>query len=214
MKSIVRNIILLVVIINNIFLSFKVSAVSLNIESKYVIENKQDLENFKDQLLNLSTASDVAVSFIKESICYGEAVKDISKKFIKYTDNEEVKKIAEEIILKQDKDLSVRNELLEEVSKNIIDNKEKEASYIEMYKRSLNDAFQKIHNIFTNTETLEEIYLNTMLVCYEGDLKMETTVLRYIDNESLRDEIKMEIEAENKQVNIMKDVLKNYKKSK
>lgn len=212
MKNVMKNIILFIVIINPVFFCFPVSATSVNIESEYIIEGKQDLQKLRDELLSLPKEGDVTINFLKESIYYGEAVKDISTKFIKLTDNKEIKEIAEEIIKKQEKDIRVRNELLEELSKNTIENKEKEDSYMEIYERSLNDAFKKVEQVFNNTATLEEIYLNTMLVCYEGDLKMETTVLRYVDNEKLRDKTKTEIEVENKQVNIMKDMLKNHKK--
>lgn len=209
MKRFIKNIVFFIVIINTIFFDFPVSAKSINVESEYIIEGKQDLHKFKDELFNVPKSGDVTINFLKESICYGEAVKDISTKFIKLTNNQEVKGLAEEIIKKQEKDVRVKSELLEEISKGVIDNKAKESSYIEIYERSLNDAFKKIEEVFNNNATIEELYLNTMLVCYEGDLKMETTVLRYIDNENLRDKTKMEIEVENKQVNLMKRMMKN-----
>lgn len=207
MKSIIKNIILYLIIINIVFLNIGLEVIDASADYEYKI-SQQRLDEFKNKMLNMPMIGDVTIDFLQESIFYSETIKNVSNEFIKVTNNEDIKTLAEEIIREQDDDIRSMKSILDECKNNIIDNKDKEISYVEIYERILNDAFQKISETYNKDLTIEEIYLNTMLVCYEGDLKMETTVLRYINNEKLKEETKNEIEKENKQVMEIKKKLK------
>ncbi len=207
MKSIIKNIILYLIIINIVFLNIGLEVIDASADYEYKI-SQQSLDEFKNKMLNMPMIGDVTIDFLQESIFYSETIKNVSNEFIKVTNNEDIKTLAEEIIREQDDDIRSMKSILDECKNNIIDNKDKEISYVEIYERILNDAFQKISETYNKDLTIEEIYLNTMLVCYEGDLKMETTVLRYINNEKLKEETKNEIEKENKQVMEIKKKLK------
>lgn len=207
MKSIIKNIILYLIIINIVFLNTGLEVIDASADYEYKI-SQQSLDEFKNNMLNMPMIGDVTIDFLQESIFYSETIKNVSNEFIKVTNNEDIKTLAEEIIREQDDDVRSMKSILDECKNNIIENKDKEISYVEIYERILNDAFQKISETYNKDLTIEEIYLNTMLVCYEGDLKMETTVLRYINNEKLKEETKNEIEKENKQVMRIKKKLK------
>ena len=207
MKSIIKNIILYLIIINIVFLNIGLEVIDASTDYEYKI-SQQSLDEFKNKMLNMPMIGDVTIDFLQESIFYSETIKNVSNEFIKVTNNEDIKTLAEEIIREQDDDVRSMKSILDECKNNIIENKDKEISYVEIYERILNDAFQKISETYNKDLTIEEIYLNTMLVCYEGDLKMETTVLRYINNEKLKEETKNEIEKENKQVMRIKKKLK------
>lgn len=207
MKSIIKNIILYLIIINIVFLNTGLEVIDASADYEYKI-SQQSLDEFKNKMLNMPMIGDVTIDFLQESIFYSETIKNVSNEFIKVTNNEDIKTLAEEIIREQDDDVRSMKSILDECKNNIIENKDKEISYVEIYERILNDAFQKISETYNKDLTIEEIYLNTMLVCYEGDLKMETTVLRYINNEKLKEETKNEIEKENKQVMRIKKKLK------
>lgn len=207
MKSIIKNIILYLIIINIVFLNTGLEVIDASADYEYKI-SQQSLDEFKNKMLNMPMIGDVTIDFLQESIFYSETIKNVSNEFIKVTNNEDIKTLAEEIIREQDDDVRSMKSILDECKNNIIENKDKEISYVEIYERILNDAFQKISETYNKDLTIEEIYLNTMLVCYEGDLKMETTVLRYINNEKLKEETKNEIEKENKQVMKIKKKLK------
>lgn len=207
MKSIIKNIILYLIIINIVFLNIGLEVIDASTDYEYKI-SQQSLDEFKNKMLNMPMIGDVTIDFLQESIFYSETIKNVSNEFIKVTNNEDIKTLAEEIIREQDDDIRSMKSILDECKNNIIDNKDKEISYVEIYERILNDAFQKISETYNKDLIIEEIYLNTMLVCYEGDLKMETTVLRYINNEKLKEETKNEIEKENKQVMEIKKKLK------
>ncbi|WP_294351009.1 DUF305 domain-containing protein [uncultured Clostridium sp.] len=207
MKSIIKNIILYLIIINIVFLNTGLEVIDASADYEYKI-SQQSLDEFKNKMLNMPMIGDVTIDFLQESIFYSETIKNVSNEFIKVTNNEDIKSLAEEIIREQDDDVRSMKSILDECKNNIIENKDKEISYVEIYERILNDAFQKISETYNKDLTIEEIYLNTMLVCYEGDLKMETTVLRYINNEKLKEETKNEIEKENKQVMRIKKKLK------
>ena len=207
MKSIIKNIILYLIIINIVFLNTGLEVIDASADYEYKI-SQQSLDEFKNNMLNMPMIGDVTIDFLQESIFYSETIKNVSNEFIKVTNNEDIKTLAEEIIREQDDDVRSMKSILDECKNNIKENKDKEISYVEIYERILNDAFQKISETYNKDLTIEEIYLNTMLVCYEGDLKMETTVLRYINNEKLKEETKNEIEKENKQVMRIKKKLK------
>lgn len=207
MKSIIKNIILYLIIINIVFLNTGLEVIDASADYEYKI-SQQSLDEFKNKMLNMPMIGDVTIDFLQESIFYSETIKNVSNEFIKVTNNEDIRTLAEEIIREQDDDVRSMKSILDECKNNIIENKDKEISYVEIYERILNDAFQKISETYNKDLTIEEIYLNTMLVCYEGDLKMETTVLRYINNEKLKEETKNEIEKENKQVMRIKKKLK------
>lgn len=207
MKSIIKNIILYSIIINIVFLNIGLEVIDASTDYEYKI-SQQSLDEFKNKMLKMPMIGDVTIDFLQESIFYSETIKNVSNEFIKVTNNEDIKTLAEEIIREQDDDVSSMKSILDECKNNIIENKDKEISYVEIYERILNDAFQKISETYNKNLTIEETYLNTMLVCYEGDLKMETTVLRYINNEKLKEETKNEIEKENKQVMEIKKKLK------
>ena len=207
MKSIIKNIILYLIIINIGLLNTGVEVIDASADYEYKI-SQQSLDEFKNKMLNMPMIGDVTIDFLQESIFYSETIKNVSNEFIKVTNNEDIRTLAEEIIREQDDDVRSMKSILDECKNNIIENKDKEISYVEIYERILNDAFQKISETYNKDLTIEEIYLNTMLVCYEGDLKMETTVLRYINNEKLNEETKNEIEKENKQVMRIKKKLK------
>lgn len=207
MKSIIKNIILYSIIINIVFLNIGLEVIDASTDYEYKI-SQQSLDEFKNKMLKMPMIGDVTIDFLQESIFYSETIKNVSNEFIKVTNNEDIKTLAEEIIREQDDDVSSMKSILDECKNNIIENKDKEISYVEIYERILNDAFQKISETYNKDLTIEETYLNTMLVCYEGDLKMETTVLRYINNEKLKEETKNEIEKENKQVMEIKKKLK------
>ena len=89
MKSIIKNIILYLIIINIVFLNTGLEVIDASADYEYKI-SQQSLDEFKNKMLNMPMIGDVTIDFLQESIFYSETIKNVSNEFIKVTNKSKI----------------------------------------------------------------------------------------------------------------------------
>lgn len=192
MKKIIKKLFILIMAMFMIIPSNTVFAKEEDIEAKYIQETKPIINNMKTEMSKAKKNGDVNCDFVEEIICIDKGACDISKNFLKYESSKEAKETANNIIKNCTTNIEEMKKLNETLQNQIKADTEKEAEYINDYEESLNDMGSKIQDL-KPSGSVEKDYLNIMIIHCDCSMKMYANIIKYSDNNELKQKAEKEI---------------------
>lgn len=173
----------------------------------YLSEDAKIMDTMMKEMNDIPRTGDASLSFLYGMIPHHESAVDMSQIYLKYGgENEELKKIAEDIIDVQVSEIEHMNQLISEIEKNIQIDTDKENAYFKEYNKT-ND-----HNMSHQTfKNVEEAFANGMITHHQMAIDMSEAILKYTNNDTIRTMAENIISAQKVEINQMENILKSIK---
>ena len=176
---------------------------------RYLEEQEDIMEDMMEEMEDIPETGDANLDFLYGMVPHHKSAIEMSESLLKYGgDNEEVKKAAEKIIEDQRLENEEMNKMIEEFKNNPKIDEEKEKAYLEEYEDMLDGHMS--HN--TNKgDTVDEAFLEGMIMHHEMAVEMSEAILRYTDNEMIKTMAEGIVEKQNTEISEMKEMLSALK---
>ncbi|WLF68927.1 DUF305 domain-containing protein [Clostridium septicum] len=183
-----------------------------------ISEESQDYSNaytgifnkMKEGMNAAANTGNVNLDFVIEMTPHHEGGIAMAKAIIKYGNNEDVKKIAQNIVTSQEAQLPVMQKLKVEFEKESPSTKEDSENYIKTYDKIKSKMFKEMENV-PLTGSADEIFLRQMIYHHEGAIAMAKSILKYTKNPQLKGLAENIVTTQSQGVNEMKQLLKTIK---
>lgn len=164
----------------------------------------------KESMNAAPNTGNVNLDFVLEMIPHHEGGIDMAKAIIKYGTNEDVKKIAKNIVTSQETQIPLMQQLKTEFGKEPLSTKEASQNYIKAYDEIKSTMFKEMESV-PLTGSADETFLRQMIYHHEGAIAMSNNILKYTKNPQLKALAENIVTTQSQGVDKMKDLLKTMK---
>lgn len=164
----------------------------------------------KEGMNTAPNTGNVNLDFVLEMIPHHEGGIDMAKAIIKYGTNEDVKKIAQNIVTSQEAQIPLMQQLKTEFEKEPLSTKEDSQNYIKVYDEIKSTMFKEMESV-PLTGSADETFLKQMIYHHEGAIAMSNNILKYTQNPQLKSLAENIVTTQSQGVDKMKDLLKSMK---
>lgn len=161
-------------------------------EAKYLQETKPIIENMKKEIAESKKTGNVNMDFTGEMMISNKCASDISKNLFKYESSKDTKDIANIIIKNSNDNAEEMKKINESLKDSDNADAEKEAEYMNDCEENLKDMASKIEQ-FKPSGSIDKDYLNIMVIHSECSIKMCVTILKYSDNNDIKQAVEKEM---------------------
>ena len=179
-------------------------------EASYNADYSKIYKKMKDGMNAAKDTGNVDLDFVLEMIPHHEGGIEMAKAILKYGSNEEVKKIAQNIVTSQEAQIPVMQKLKGEFEKEKPSSKEDNAKYIKEYNETKDEMFKEMESV-PLTCCPDETFLRQMIYHHEAAIEMAEDILEYTKNPELKKLAKNIEKTQSKGVKEMKNLLKDRK---
>ncbi|MDU2686438.1 MAG: DUF305 domain-containing protein [Paeniclostridium sordellii] len=152
----------------------------------------------------------VNLDFVLEMIPHHEGGIDMAKAIIKYGTNEDVKKIAQNIVTSQEAQIPLMQQLKAKFEKEPLSTKEDSQNYIKNYNEIKSTMFKEMESV-PLTVSADETFLRQMIYHHEGAIAMSKNILKYTQNAKLKSLAENIVTTQSQGVDEMKNLLETMK---
>ena len=156
------------------------------------------------------STGNVNLDFVLEMTPHHEGGIDMAKAILKYGTNEDVKKIAQNIVTSQEAQLPIMQQLKMEFEKEPPSSKEASEQYIKTYDQIKANMFKEMESV-PLTGSDNQTFLRQMIYHHEGAIAMAKNILKYTQNPQLKSLAENIVTTQSKGVQEMKQLLKTMK---
>lgn len=183
------------------------------VKSQDYYSDYTDIFNKMKKGMSFAPSTDnVSLDFVLHMIPHHEGAINMSKAIIKYGTNDDVKKIAQNIITSQEAEMSIMQQLKIEFEKEEHSFKGDCENYLKTYDEIVLSMFKKMESV-PLTGSADEAFLRQMIYHHEGAIDMANNILKYTKNPQLRNFAENIVTSQSKNINEMRELLKTMKSS-
>lgn len=164
----------------------------------------------KEAMNAAPNTGNVDLDFVLEMMPHHEGAIEMAKAIIKYSPNEDVKRIAQNIVTSQEAEMPLMQKLKSEFEKEKPSNKEDSQNYIKNYNEIKETMFKEMESVPLTTSA-DQTFLRQMIYHHEGAIAMAKNILNYTQNVKLKESSENIVTTQSKGVNEMKELLKTIK---
>lgn len=172
---------------------------------KYLNEQKSEMSTMMEDMKNIKHTGDPAIDFLYGMIPHHKAAIEMSESLLKYGgENAEIKKIAENIITNQSKEIEEMEDMIKRMELNPNVDEKKEQDYFKEYKNLFN---KHNNNDISNVNSIDKAFAMEMIKHHEMAVSMSEIVLKYTDNKDIVDLAQNIIESQKDEIKQMREII-------
>lgn len=178
---------------------------------KYLNEQSSEMSTMMEDMKNIKHTGDPAIDFLYGMIPHHKAAIEMSKSLLKYGgENAEIKKIAENIISTQSKEIEQMKDMIKRMGSNPQVDEKKEQAYLKEY----NDMFNKHTNNddMGNTNSVDKAFAIGMIKHHKMAISMSEIILKYTDNQEVVNLANNIIDLQKREIKQMQEIIDNIDK--
>lgn len=164
----------------------------------------------KEGMNAAQNTGNVNLDFVLEMIPHHEGGINMAKAIIKYGTNEDVKKIAQNIVTSQEAQIPLMQQLKAKFEKEPLSTKEDSQNYIKDYDEIKSTMFKEMESV-PLTGSSDETFLRQMIYHHEGAIAMSKNILKYTKNAKLKALAENIVTTQSQGVDEMKNLLNTMK---
>lgn len=177
---------------------------------KYLNEQKSEMSTMMEDMKNIKHTGDPAIDFLYGMIPHHKAAIEMSESLLKYGgENAEIKKIAENIITNQSKEIEEMKDMIKRMELNPNVDEKKEQDYLKEYKNLFN---KHNNNDISNVNSVDKAFAMEMIKHHEMAVSMSEIVLKYTDNKYVVDLAQNIIESQKDEIKQMREIINSMEK--
>lgn len=177
---------------------------------KYLNEQKSEMSTMMEDMKNIKHTGDPAIDFLYGMIPHHKAAIEMSESLLKYGgENAEIKKIAENIIANQSKEIEQMEDMIKRMELNPKVDEKKEQDYFKKYNNMLN---KHKNNDMSNVNSVDKAFAMEMIKHHEMAVSMSEIVLKYTDNKDVVDLAQNIIESQKAEIKQMREIINTMEK--
>lgn len=177
---------------------------------KYLNEQNSEMSTMMEDMKNIKHTGDPAIDFLYGMIPHHKAAIEMSKSLLKYGgENAEIKKIAENIITNQSKEIEEMKDMIKRMELNPNVDEKKEQDYLKEYKNLFN---KHNNNDISNVNSVDKAFAMEMIKHHEMAVSMSEIVLKYTDNKDVVDLAQNIIESQKDEIKQMREIINSMEK--
>ena len=212
MKKILKNTLLLFLTCLVMGSSLGVSASTMNKEKAFMKKYDKAMTKMCKDMLEVEQSGDTKINYFKGMESFKNGAICLSEGIIKYSDCDDVKKLAEAMMKSEKDDLEKMKAMMKELeSKKQVD-KEKEIEYMKVYDCITKHMCDKLNKIKESNECMDKTYLYAMIAHHEEGMNLAKNMLRLNNDEASCKLVKEMACKHEEQLKVMKDVLNSLSK--
>ena len=212
MKKIFKNTLLLFLTCLVLGSSLTVSAAEMNKEKAFMKKYDKTVSKMCDDMLKVEKCGDARINYFKSMKHYKDGSVCLSEAIIKYSDCDEVKKLAEAIMKSDKDDIEIIDKMLKSLESNKQVDKEKEIEYMKVYECVTKHMCDKLCKIKDSNECIDKKYLYAMIAHHEEGLNFAKNMLRLNNNDESCKLVKEIACKQEEQLKALKNVLNDLSK--
>ena len=163
-----------------------------------------------EDMKNIKHTGDPAIDFLYGMIPHHKAAIEMSESLLKYGgENAEIKKIAENIITNQSKEIEEMEDMIKRMELNPNVDEKKEQDYFKEYKNLFN---KHNNNDISNVNSIDKAFAMEMIKHHEMAVSMSEIVLKYTDNKDIVDLAQNIIESQKDEIKQMREIINSMEK--
>lgn len=180
------------------------AAVNDNI-SNYLAEQDNIMHNMMTAMMNTENSGSADIDFLAGMIPHHESAIEMAESYMKYgPENDEMKKLAENIIITQSEEINQMNDFIKSIKESGVTDENNEEKYLEEYN-------QIMHNNHTHSErnynNVDMAFAEGMIEHHQMAVDMADLILKYGSNEDVRKLAENIIDAQKKEIEEMNNFL-------
>lgn len=176
----------------------------------YLSEQKSEMNTMMEDMKNIKHTGDPAIDFLYGMIPHHKAAIEMSESLLKYGgEKAEIKKIAENIITNQSKEIEQMEDMIKRMELNPKVDEKKEQDYFKEYNNMLN---KHKNNDMSNVNNVDKAFVMEMIKRHEMAVSMSEIVLKYTDNKDVADLAQNIIESQKAEIKQMKEIINTMEK--
>ncbi|MEG0295066.1 MAG: DUF305 domain-containing protein [Clostridium sp.] len=211
MKKKIKNIMVLLMTFLILTPNITTFATNMNTEKAYMKKYDKIISNMKKDMQSIKATGYPALDFLCEMMPHHEAGISMAKNVLKYTENDELKKIANTIIKEQGAEVQKMKEIIKCLKEKPLDENIKEEEYLKVYDCILKKMIEGLEKANTLTGCVDVDFLQQMIIHHEGGIAMAKNILKNTTNKEIREISENIVKTQEVQVKEMRELLKNYK---
>lgn len=174
----------------------------------YIADQDRIMMDMMEDMKLDSPSGNASVDFLMGMIPHHESAVAMAESLLKYGgENEEIKKLAEDIIDVQNKEIEEMNEMIEELSDDSLKDEEKEAAYLEEYNKMFDNPHAH-HVDVSNAKSVDEAFAMGMIAHHQMAVDMARAIFEYTDSDRLKEMSQDIIEVQEQEIAQMQKLLK------
>lgn len=173
----------------------------------YLDKDNKLMDTMMSEMDGIPHTGDVSIDFLYGMIPHHESAVSMSENFLQHGgENEELKKIANDIINVQVSEIEDMKQLIQELEKNIQIDTDKETNYFKEYNKTANHTMS--HQTFKN---VDEAFAKGMITHHQMAIDMSETILKYTDNNTIKNMAENIIDTQTKEIQQMESIIQTIK---
>lgn len=176
--------------------------------TSYIAEQDQIMMDMMDEMRLDTPSGNASVDFLRGMIPHHESAIAMADSLLKYGgENEEIKKLAEDIISVQKEEIEDMQQMITELSDESMKDEEKEAAYLNEYNKMFDNPHS--HHIDTSgVKSVDEAFAMGMITHHQMAVDMARSIFEYTDSDKLKEMAKNIIEVQEKEIAQMQELIK------
>lgn len=167
----------------------------------YIEEQDSIMHDMITDMMSIPESQSADIDYLNGMIPHHKSAIKMAESYLKYSDsNDEMKKLAENIIKIQSAETEYMESLLKTVKET---DGQKELHYISEY----NDAMHSSHSHSNNYDSISQVFAEGMTEHHQMAISMSEIILKYGDNENVKTLAKNIIESQQKEIENMNKFL-------
>lgn len=179
--------------------------------TKYLNEQNEEMSIMMEDMKNIKPTGDVSLDFLYGMIPHHKAAIEMSNSLLKYGgQNEEIKKIAKNIITNQNKEIEQMKDMIKSIESNPQIDEKKEQDYLKKYNEMLTDNMNEKDKSKINS--VDKAFAIGMIKHHEMAITMAQDILKYTNNQDVINLANNIIKSQNSEIVKMKEFVNSKEK--
>lgn len=177
-----------------------------NALDRYLREQDEDMAEMMKEM-EVDPTGNASLDFLEGMIPHHEAAIEMSESYLKYGGkNQELKKLARDIIDAQTTEIDQMERLIEEIEASGLTDTEKEKGYLQAYEKMMSGHQHMNHGSETAGD-VEQAFAEGMLMHHQMAVDMAKAILDYTDHDEVRKLAQEIVKTQEQEIKQMQDIL-------
>lgn len=178
--------------------------------SNYISKQDKAMADMMQAMENITYSGNVSRDFLEGMLPHHAAAIAMSQSYLKHTnENETLQQLAQDIITTQKQEMDEMKALMEELKRKESKDIEKE----EKYRKEYNDMLSQHHTAHSAPNRIDEAFAEGMIMHHQMAIDMSKSILKYTQEEKVRTLAQNIINAQEKEITTMQNILEKIRKS-
>lgn len=176
----------------------------------YLDEQDTIMADMMNDMKNIPLSKNASLDFLHGMIPHHDSAVEMAKSYLKYgPSNEELIKLANDIIEQQTGEIEQMRTLIEELEAAKLENEDNEAAYLKEYNEMFDDENGHDSHMMDahSAKTVDEAFARGMIMHHDMALDMAEDILPYTEDQKVKELAQNIIILQEKEIKQMQDIL-------